>query len=226
MLRMYSHSLKKNEFGESYWDPNLMGRTSVRTASGSVSEGQHRLTWPLLQDHLHEGSFSVITAHNPHNKETPHEENLKRNEVLENHLKSMGAIYHKGIGAYGRKEDVFMVHHTAKVSPQQIEALAHQHGQESVFHSSKGNNRMVYLHGEHAGKHVRGQGFTHDNKLTDYYTQLDAPEDKWSGGLDFDNKHISGPEHMQVKKSGQGKRRFYSVTFPVDGGDRTIHFHL
>jgi hypothetical protein len=201
--------LKKNE--QLFFHSELMNRKQVWGGRQYHGSGHVKPTHDTLRSHLHEGSFSILTAHNPMAQKLTPFQNALRNNVLEKELKDTGAVYHKIKGKYGNEEDSFLIHHTASLSPAKAEELAKNHGQESLLHSSKGRHQLKYVNGPNTGTAEHGSGYTFDPNLHDFYSQLPGkPETKWQAHLG---------------KADDFKKLGYEFEME-DGKKHTIHFHF
>jgi hypothetical protein len=125
--------------------------------------------------------------------------NATHEQVL-SHLRARGEDAHEVQGHYGSPERSIIIHNPK--APDKIKRMAHMLGQESVIHSDGTNHRLEYLHGEHAGKHVKGTGTVwHINKPGDLYTSL--PDGRhFTHNLDFstmEHTPISAPRKAGAK---------------------------
>jgi hypothetical protein len=192
------NQLKKSE---SHWDEKLLNRESIFTGEKYISEtGAHEISPVALQQHLDHGSYSIFTAHNPNAQKLSDKSNAERNAALEADLNAHGAIYHRVKGHYGHPEDSYLIHHTKNVQPHHLEQLAQKYGQESIIHSSRRKNRLVYLSGPNVGMHHKGDGYTRDSRAADYYTHPEGqPNEKFTLHLDFGGLHKSLNQSKTLK---------------------------
>jgi len=160
-----------------------------------------------LTHHLKNGSFSVLTAENPHAQKTSPEENKKRTAALAEDLKKMGAVYHRGTGHFmGNDENVFMVHHNDKIAPEHLEELGKKYGQHSVIHSTAGHNHLKPLWDKYKGDEMKGQGHVTGPHLKNVYTKF------------------PGAEKVKMRLSNEEKSKFHGdhyFTFAHPEGDES-----
>lgn len=197
----------------------LLNRTSVHVGAPTpVSSGEHKISGTAWKHHLTQGSFSILTAHNPGAKQMSSFVNAHRNAQLEADLKRMGAVYHKALGNYGgAKENSFIVHHTATVQPHHINHLARRYGQESVFHSSKGKHRIHYVTGPNVGKHHPGEGHVMKPKARKDYTQpVSTPHGKVQAQIDFG----------RLTKKEEEDKKVFGVEIETDEGPMEVEFNI
>ena len=202
-------------------DPKHLKRQGVVTRNGNVAKrpGLYELDKKSLQHHLNHGSYSMISAGNPHDAKTGKqttlspEENNKRHEDLKSKLKADGAIFHEAVGHYGSPEKSLMVHHTGKITPEHINKLGKHYEQHSVFHSSDNNHRIHYTHGADEGSHHKGQGHQISDHHADYYTHV-PKAGKFQGhmgNMNDKNLHNQG----NVQKSEESKRKLSHYIIPL-----------
>jgi len=186
----------------------LRTRTQVKTSDKArpFISGAAPLDKKYLKHHLNHGSFTVLTAENPHGQKTDPEENKKRTQQLIQELQKMGVVFHKGTGHFmGNDENVFMVHHTHKVSPKDLEAIGKKYGQHSVIHSTAGHNHLKPLWEQYAGDEMKGMGHVAGNHLKKIFTDFDeagkvkmklsnAEKSKWHQKHYFTFAHEDGTE--------------------------------
>lgn len=214
-------SLKKADESpkDNYFDPDLLSRKFINIGRGMVNKGgSHPISTRLLDYHLSHGSYSLMTAHNPMGSAQSPEQNSEANIQLENDLKQQGAVYHKVKGKYGgNEEESFMVHHTANTHPKQLEAIAKKHGQESIFHSVRGENKLAYVNGPSEGLHRKGQGYARNVNAKDDFSQIkNAPKSKFSLNVDWDKMHKSESEHTRTYEIESEEGHKHSISFHVD----------
>lgn len=188
----------------------IRNRAGVQTTSTlqPVKAGASPIDKESLSNHLKNGSFSVLTAENPHAKKTSKEENKRRNAALKADLDKMGAVYHQGTGHFmGNDENVFMVHHNNKVAPEHLENLGKKYGQHSVIHSTGGENHLKPLWDKYKGDEMKGSGHVAGPHLKNVYTKF------------------PGAEKVKMRlSSDEPKSKFHGdhyFTFPHEDGDET-----
>lgn len=130
---------------------------------------------------LAEGKYSLLSAANPMRKVLPAAENEARMAALEKLLAEKGYDFERALGKYGAEEPSVMVLRKGSKGERELEELAKQFGQESIYHSDAGANRLKYLSGEKAGLEEAGKGVSIDPNAEDYYTKLG--DVKFSGDI-------------------------------------------
>jgi hypothetical protein len=187
------------EASESFYHPELLGRTKINTGHAEVELGKHPITTEALHHHLKSGSYSLLTAQNPMGQSASPEENAKSNKSLTTDLAAHGAVYHPVKGKYGSNEEQsFLVHHTKSVTPELLEGFAKKYNQESVIHSSQGHHQMKYVNGDNTGKHLKGSSYQSVPEATDNYSAAGkSPSKKFSLNFNWDQLH----DDNEVKKT-------------------------
>lgn len=210
----------KREHPKSDMDYNhfkgIRNRSLVKTTENlkPVHAGPAPIDKKTLDNHLKNGSFSVLTAENPHAQKTSPEENKKRNAALKRDLDKMGAVYHQGVGHFmGNDENVFMVHHNNKVAPEHLEGLGKKYGQHSVIHSTGGQNHLKPLWDKYKGDEMKGAGHVTGSHLKNVYTKFP--------GAEKTKLRLSAEE---PKSKFHGEHHF-SFSHP-DGDDTHVRFNL
>lgn len=107
-------------------------------------------------------------------------------------IKAMGMDAHATQGKYGSEEKSIMVMNPSKSHVRTLHSLAAGLGQESGIESDGENHKLVYYHGENAGKHHQGKGTEHfdaSNKPDDFYTKHPTSDSHFRHNIDFNTLH-------------------------------------
>ena len=155
-----------------------------------------------LNNVLNKGTYSIISAgRNPsHEKEgkmpANHKYFAKRHEKLRNDLEKANMKYTEVMGVYDGEEPSFlvlhkhnkplndktvksmMVHHKGSIDDiKKIHQLAEKYNQDSVLHSNRGKNTLVFTSGKKRGKKCGGHGHKEIPEATNYYTDIPLEKD-------------------------------------------------
>lgn len=100
-----------------------------------------------------------------------HDDNA--HQAMVDTLTQNGAHFEENEGVYGgNKERSITLHNPDKGLHDAVVSLLGKQGQESYIISDGQNHKMKFLHGDLAGKHVRGSGVVnHDTEPSDNYTK-------------------------------------------------------
>jgi SPP1 gp7 family putative phage head morphogenesis protein len=125
---------------------------------------------------LTKGHFALISAgKNPNRDEDKNrsEEYFKhRSEALQKDLIERGYMFTRVVGKYGEIEDSYLVM-THNPDEKDMLELGKKYNQDSVIIAKRGDNKMIYTSGEHAGTYVGGHGYDKiEPSATDFYTEV------------------------------------------------------
>lgn len=155
------------------------------------------LSKQALDDLLHHGDYSIISAgRNPNDPEEAKysqkdERWLARHAKLRADVEKLGLNYTEVEGYYGGHEMSFIVYHERGSTPKnpalivhgseyaKVRALGTKYNQDSVIHSKEGRNEFHYTTGPKAGQHFKSVGFEYKPEPPDkqedpegYYTKV------------------------------------------------------
>jgi hypothetical protein len=184
-----------------------------------------------LKKTLDDGHYSILSAGRNYRDEK--ESKMQptdsyfhdRTLALRDDLEKSGVKYTEVVGVYDSLEPSFMVlhnyekdfdektarnymvHHNGvndKHVMKTVNRLGQKYNQDSVLHSLKGRNTMVFTTGEHRGKHCSGKGWKETPDADNFYTDIPVKDtENTKVSLDIDEcfkRKLLASELRRVKR--------------------------
>ena len=212
-ISTYADGSQHKKVAPNKWVPVSDTRKSPRRHEGGLGR-EIKLSKAELDNMLKNGTYSIVSA-----GPTPDEADLSwtdpkikmRHAQLRQDLESAGFSYTEVKGRYGKEEQSIIVMHDGTADPDAaksvvvhhsspsefgfVRALGKKYGQESVIHSSHGQNEMHFTTGQHEGQHLKGSGFQYlPEEAVDLYTEVQhsfkiGDSTRFSLNFDWDSTH-------------------------------------
>lgn len=137
--------------------------------------------------HFFTQPHSIFSVENPYH---PTSHSISHEDMM-NKLKNKGFDIEPLKGKYGNEENSIVVKNPSEQQKNVLNHIARKLGQDSIIHSDGQNHQMLYLHGEKAGKHLKGVGTQIHNQQPDDFYSTTTSGTHFTHNFDFDNLHKS-----------------------------------